>query len=40
MDQEFIMAPGVMDQSQTAMNQFGPGGTYRAQGWGGVPFEQ
>ncbi len=39
MDQEFILAPGIMEQFQVAMDQFGPGGSLRDK-WGGTPYEK
>jgi len=38
-DQEFIVKGNLMDQFQTTMDQFGPGGYDRAQ-WGGMPYEK
>ena len=37
MDQEFVVPLAIADRFQTTLDQFGPGGTLRAQ-WGGVPF--
>ena len=39
MDQEAIVKGSLEDNFQGAMDQFGPGGTRRAQ-WGGVPFSE
>jgi hypothetical protein len=39
MDQEAIVKGSLKDDFKGAMDQFGPGGTRRAQ-WGGVPFTE
>lgn len=39
MDEEAIVKGSLDTRFQEAMDQFGPGGTLRAQ-WGGVPFER